>query len=90
MLQPICRVAVNSPVSPPLAFAGRLCAKDEPDLLKLQRTVAPTADFLEAVTSRQTASFCNEGIDRQRILELLDSEIDDFNDLIAVQWTMNL
>jgi hypothetical protein len=26
--------AVNSPVSPPLAFAGRLCAKDVPNLLK--------------------------------------------------------
>jgi hypothetical protein len=43
------------------------------------------SNFFEAVTKRQAASFCKEGIDRQRILELLDSEIDAFNDLIAAQ-----
>ena len=43
------------------------------------------ANFFEAVTARQAASFCSDGIDRQRILELLDSEIDAFNDLIATQ-----
>ncbi len=42
-------------------------------------------NFFEAVTTRQTASFCRDEIDRQRILELLDSEIDAFNDLIAAQ-----
>ena len=35
------------------------------------------------MTARQTASFCKDGIDRVRILELIDSEIEAFNDLIA-------
>jgi hypothetical protein len=34
--------------------------------------------FFEAVTARQTASLCKNGIDRERILELLDSEIEAF------------
>ena len=42
-------------------------------------------NFFEAVTTRQAASFCRDSIDRQRTLELLDSEIDAFNDLIATQ-----
>ena len=40
-------------------------------------------NFFEAVTARQAASFCKAGIDRVRILELIDSEIEAFNDLIA-------
>jgi hypothetical protein len=40
-------------------------------------------NFFEAVTARQAASFCREGIDRQLVLQVLDSEIDAFNDLIA-------
>jgi hypothetical protein len=35
------------------------------------------------VTARQAGSFCKAGIDRVRILELIDSEIEAFNDLIA-------
>jgi hypothetical protein len=35
------------------------------------------------VTARQAASVCENGIDRQRDLDLLDSEIDAFNNLIA-------
>jgi hypothetical protein len=42
-------------------------------------------NFFEAVTTRQAASLCREGIDRQRILDLLDFEIEAFNDLIATQ-----
>jgi hypothetical protein len=42
-----------------------------------------SSNFFEAVTARQAAFFCTHGVDRQRILELLDSEIDAFNDLIA-------
>ena len=42
-------------------------------------------NFFEAVTTRQAASFCRDSIDRQRTLELLDSEINAFNDLIARQ-----
>jgi hypothetical protein len=43
------------------------------------------SNFFEAVTTRQAASVCREGADRQRTLELLDTEIDSFNDLIATQ-----
>jgi hypothetical protein len=41
--------------------------------------------FYDAVTARQAASVCENGIDRQRDLNLLDSEIDAFNNLIAAQ-----
>ena len=40
-------------------------------------------NFFEAVTARQAASFCKDDIDRKRILELLDSEIEAFNNVIA-------
>jgi hypothetical protein len=40
-------------------------------------------NFFEAVTARQAASFCKDGLDRERSLEWLDSEIEAFNDLIA-------
>jgi|SRR4051794_32555020 hypothetical protein len=43
------------------------------------------ANFVEAVTVRQVALACSEGINRQRLLELLDSEIDAFNELIATR-----
>jgi hypothetical protein len=43
------------------------------------------SNFFEAVTTRQAASFCRDGVDRQRTLELLDTEIEAFNDLIAAQ-----
>jgi hypothetical protein len=42
-------------------------------------------NFFEAVSARQAASFCKDGLDRERILELLDTEIEAFNDLIATQ-----
>jgi hypothetical protein len=45
------------------------------------------SNFLEAATMRQAASFCKDGVDRQRTLELLDAEIETFNDLIATQCT---
>ena len=41
--------------------------------------------FYDAATARQAASICENGIDRQRDLDLLDSEIDAFNNLIAAQ-----
>ena len=43
------------------------------------------SNFFEAATMRQAASFCKDGVDRQRTLELLDAEINAFNDLIATQ-----
>jgi hypothetical protein len=43
------------------------------------------ASFIEAVTARQAASHCKSGIELQRTLELLDSEINAFNELIAVR-----
>ena len=44
-----------------------------------------SASFFEAVVAREAASVCRDGLDRQRTLELLDSEIDAFNELIAAQ-----
>ena len=41
--------------------------------------------FYDAVTARQAALVCVDGTRRQRDLDLLDSEIDAFNDLIAAQ-----
>ena len=41
--------------------------------------------FYQAVTARQATSACRDGIDHQRDLELLDSEIDAFNELIAAR-----
>jgi hypothetical protein len=41
--------------------------------------------FYDAVTARQVASICEAGSHRQRDLDLLDSEIDAFNNLIAAQ-----
>jgi hypothetical protein len=41
--------------------------------------------FYEAVTARQAATLCRDGIDRQRALDLVDMEIDAFNNLIAAQ-----
>src|SRR5262249_12017085 len=42
-------------------------------------------NFYEAVIARQAAALCEDGSDRQRDLEVLDSEIDAFNNLIATQ-----
>src|SRR5262245_3927563 len=39
-------------------------------------------NFFEAVAARQAASLCKDGIDRERILESFDFEIEAFNDLI--------
>jgi hypothetical protein len=41
--------------------------------------------FYEAVVTRQTASLCEDSANRQRNLEMLDAEIDAFNNLIAKQ-----
>jgi hypothetical protein len=41
--------------------------------------------FVEAVTARQTAASCQDGLERQRALEILDAEIEAFNDRIAAQ-----
>ena len=41
--------------------------------------------FYDVVTARHAASICEDGIHRQRDLDLLDSEIDAFNNLIAAQ-----
>jgi hypothetical protein len=41
--------------------------------------------FYEAVTARQAASTCKDGVGRQPLLDVLDAEIDAFNNLIAAQ-----
>ena len=43
------------------------------------------SNFFEVVTTRQAASYCRDGADRRRTLELLDTEIEAFNDLIATR-----
>jgi hypothetical protein len=41
--------------------------------------------FVEAVAARQTAATCQEGMGRQRALEMFDAKIQTFNDRIAEQ-----
>jgi len=50
-----------------------------------QKCRAYRIHFYDAVTARQAASVCEYGGNRQRDLDLLDSEIDAFNNLIAAQ-----
>jgi hypothetical protein len=40
--------------------------------------------FWEAVNIRQVVSICEEGVDRQRDLSILDADIDALNEMIAV------
>lgn len=44
-----------------------------------------TEQFVEAVTARQAASTCQESVGRQRALEILDGQIQTFNDRLAEQ-----
>jgi hypothetical protein len=39
--------------------------------------------FVEAVTARKDAASCQDGVERRRVLETLDAEIQGFNDRIA-------
>ena len=41
--------------------------------------------FFEAVKARQAAAICDDGLDHQRDLKLLDTGIDAINNLIASQ-----
>ena len=41
--------------------------------------------FVEAVTTRQAAATCRDGVGGQRALEMLDEEIQTFNDWVAEQ-----
>jgi len=41
--------------------------------------------FYEAVTARQAVATCKDGIGRQPVLDVIDSEIATFNNLIAAQ-----
>jgi len=50
-----------------------------------QKCHAYRIHFYDAVTARQASFICENGSDRQRVLDLLDSEIDAFNNLIAAQ-----
>jgi hypothetical protein len=51
----------------------------------VERCCSYGTNFFEAVTTLQAASVCTEGLDRERTLELLDSEINAFNELIGTQ-----
>ena len=46
---------------------------------------AYSVHFYEAVTARQAVSTCKDGAGRQPPLDVLDAEIDAFNNLIAAQ-----
>jgi hypothetical protein len=46
---------------------------------------AYSAVFLEAVNARHVVSLCEQGAIRNRNLEMLDADIDAFNNLIA-EW----
>jgi hypothetical protein len=46
---------------------------------------AYSINFYEAVTARQAVSICNDGVSRQPLLDVLDAEIDAFNNLIAAR-----
>jgi hypothetical protein len=43
------------------------------------------SNYFEAVMTRKDAPVCERVIDRQRLVERLDSEIEALNDLIATQ-----
>jgi hypothetical protein len=43
------------------------------------------SNFFGAVTTRQAACFCRDGIDPRRTVELLDPEVEAFDDPIATQ-----
>jgi hypothetical protein len=42
-------------------------------------------EFVEAVTARQAAATCRDGLSRERAFEILDTEIQKFNNRIAEQ-----
>jgi hypothetical protein len=63
--------------------AARQSRVDPADTRKICRAYG--TNFYEAVEARQAASLCEDAINRQRNLEVLDAEIDAFNSLIAAQ-----
>ena len=46
---------------------------------------AYSINFYEAVTVRQAVSICKDGVASQPLLDVLDAEIDAFNNLIAAR-----
>jgi hypothetical protein len=46
---------------------------------------AYSTNFYEAVIARQAVSICTDGAGRQPLLDVLDAEIDAFNNLIAAR-----
>jgi hypothetical protein len=50
---------------------------------RLDSCRAYSSVFLEAVRARQVISICAQGAIRQRNLDMLDADIDAFNNLIA-------
>jgi hypothetical protein len=60
--------------------------KSRPDPVhKEESCLSYRSNYFEAVMTRHEASFCAGVVNRQRVLELLDSEIEALNDLIATQ-----
>jgi hypothetical protein len=65
--------------------AVRQSRVDPADTGKICRTYG--SHFYEAVQARQVASLCEDSASRERNLNMLDAEIDAFNNLIAAQCT---
>ena len=49
------------------------------------RCKASSEQFIRAVTARRAASACQEGETRRRLIQILDVEIEKFNDQLAQQ-----
>ena len=43
------------------------------------------SQFVEAITARQAAATCQNGVSRERALKIIDAEIETFNDRIGEQ-----
>jgi hypothetical protein len=65
--------------------AARQSRFDPADPGKICRTYG--SHFYEAAQARQAASWCEDSASRERNLNILDAEIDAFNNLIAAQCT---
>jgi hypothetical protein len=76
-------IAVRRPSLRARWAAARQSRVDPADTRKICRAYG--TNFYEAVEARQAASLCEDAINRQRNLEVLDAEIDAFNSLIAAQ-----
>jgi hypothetical protein len=80
------RIAVRPPNLRSRGRVGRCRAKAASTLPRSRRSCRAYANnFYEAVVTRQAASLCEDGVSRQRDLEMLDAAIDAINNMIAAE-----